>query len=408
MSETLEIQTPRVFAPLLAAARYKGVHGGRGSGKSHFFAEMMVEKCMIERGTRAVCIRENQKSLEQSVKRLIEDKIQALGLGGYFEVQDKLVKTPGDGLIIFQGMQNHTADSIKSLEGYDVAWVEEAQSLSAYSLRLLRPTLRKPNSELWFSWNPESPDDPVDHLLRGPKAMPNACVKQANWRDNPWFPAVLEGERRVDLARDQDEYHHVWEGGYVTISDALIFKSRVVVKVFETPTNARFYHGADWGFSSDPTVLVRCYIDGETLYVDQEAYGHGVELDEIPVLFGKIPTARDWPIKADCSLPSVISHVRNKGFPKLGAADKWSGSVEDGVACLKGFKQIVVHERCVQTAKEFRLYSYKVDKKTDPPEILPIIVDKHNHCIDALRYALDGYVQARAPSRAVRINLIGR
>ena len=398
-SSILEIPTPRVFLPLLSPARYKGAWGGRGSGKSHFFAEALVEKCVLEPGTRAVCIRQNQKSLEQSVKRLIEDKISALGVGHRFRVLDKEIKAPGDGLIIFQGMQNHTADSIKSLEGYKVAWCEEAQSLSSYSLRLLRPTLRLPGSELWFSWNPESPDDPVDKLLRGSGAIPHpdAVVVEANWKDNPWFPEVLEDERKRDKTRGQDEYDHVWEGGYVTISEAVIFHNRVSVEAFDTPDDARFFHGADWGFSQDPTVLIRCFVQDDILYVDREAFGYGVELDDTPALFDSIPTARKWPIKADCARPETISHIKRKGFPNIGPAEKWKGSVEDGIACLKSFKRIVVHERCPHTAKEFRLYSFKVDRVTG--DILPIIVDKWNHAIDSLRYALDGYIKGRGPIR---------
>ena len=397
LSSTLEIQTARVFAPLLEPSRYKGCHGGRGSGKSHFFAEALVEKAVLDPGMRAVCIREIQKSLEQSVKRLIEDKITALGVGHMFVVQDKVIKCPGDGLIIFQGMQNHTAESIKSLEGYDVAWCEEAQSLSAHSLRLLRPTIRKPGSEIWFSWNPESSDDPVDRLLRGDQCITNAVVVQANWRDNPWFPQVLEDDRRIDQDRNPDEYDHVWEGGYITISDAVIFRNRVSVEDFETPSDARFFHGADWGFSQDPTVLIRAFVRDDVLYVDQEAFGYGVELDDTPSLFDSIPTSRKWPIKADCARPETISHIRRKGFPQIGPAEKWKGSVEDGIACLKSFRRIVVHERCPHTAKEFRLYSFKVDRVTG--DILPIIVDKWNHAIDALRYALDGYIKGRGPMK---------
>lgn len=393
MGTTLDIQTARVFAPLLQPARYKGAHGGRGSAKSHFFAESLVEKCVLEPGLRAVCIRESQKSLEQSAKRLIEDKIGSLGVGGMFRVLDKEIRTPGDGLIIFQGMQNHTADSIKSLEGYKVAWVEEAQTLSSYSLRLLRPTIRMPGSELWFSWNPESPDDPVDKLLRGTDRImpPDALVVEANWRDNPWFPSVLEDERRRDRGRDADDYDHVWEGGYVTIAEAVIFRNRVVVETFDTPKDARFFHGADWGFSQDPTVLVRCFVRDDCLYVDREAYGYQVELDDTPALFDTIPTARKWPIKADSARPETIRHMWRRGFSNIGPAEKWKGSVEDGIACLKSFKRIVVHERCPNIAKEFRLYSFKVDRVSG--DVLPIIVDKWNHGIDGLRYALDGYIK---------------
>jgi phage terminase large subunit len=198
-----------------------------------------------------------------------------------------------------------------------------------------------------------------------------------------------------DLARQTDDYDHVWEGEYITISDAIIFRNRVEVKKFDTPKDARFFHGADWGFSKDPTVLVRCFIQDDCLYVDQEAVGHGVELDDTPALFDTIPTARKWPIKADSARPETISHVRRKGFPLLGPADKWSGSVEDGIACLKSFKRIFIHERCRTAQEEFRKYSYKVDKRTG--DILPIVVDKFNHVVDALRYSLDGYIKGRGP-----------
>lgn len=356
---------------------------------------MLVEYAAFTKGFRAVCIRENQKSLEQSAKRLLEDKIQKLRLGHKFRVLDKRIDTPGGGLVIFQGMQNHTADSIKSLEGFDLAWVEEAQKLSERSLELLRPTMRTgtawPDSEMWFSWNPESEGDPVDQLLRGEKRIREAVVVEANWRDNPWFPCVLEDERRIDQERDQDKYDHIWEGGYITKSDAVIFRDRVTVEAFETPAEARFFHGADWGFSQDPTVLVRAFVSNDTLFVDQEAFGYGVELDDTPALFDSIPTARRWPIKADNARPETISHIKRRGFPQLGPADKWKGSIEDGIACLKSFKRIVIHERCPHTAKEFRLYSFKVDRVTG--DILPIIVDKWNHAIDALRYALDGYIK---------------
>jgi phage terminase large subunit len=389
--------------PLLEPKRNKGVHGGRGSGKSHFFAEMLVEKCMTEDSVRAVCIREIQKSLEQSVKRVIEDKIQQHGVGHYFQVLDKEIRTPGDGLIIFQGMQNHTAESIKSLEGYDIAWVEEAQSLSKHSLKLLRPTIRKPGSELWFSWNPSSPDDPVDELLRGPKAISNAIVVEANWRDNPFFPDVLREEMLEDRARETDDFDHVWEGGYLTISDAIIFARRAVIKEFETPLDARFFFGADWGFANDPTALIRSFIKDDCLYVDQEAFGYKVELDDLPALFdggiasdGRkfegVPGVRNWPIKADSSRPETISYMRRKGF-QISGAEKWDGCVEDGITHLKGFKHIIIHPRCRHLEIEKRRYSYKVDKKTG--DVLPIIVDAWNHGWDAIRYSLDGYIQRR-------------
>ena len=218
----LNILTPRWAVPLLSEARYKGAHGGRGSGKSHFFAEYVIESHIADPNQSTVCVREIQKSLDQSVKRLLESKIEELNAGWYFEVQEsKILSRHGKGLIIFQGMQNHTADSIKSLEGYDRAWVEEAQTLSQLSLDLLRPTIRKPNSEILFSWNPRYKTDPVDVLLRK-NPPPDTVVVQANWSDNPWFPNVLRKEMEFDFENDADKAEHIWNGAYGSSQGAIL------------------------------------------------------------------------------------------------------------------------------------------------------------------------------------------
>jgi hypothetical protein len=210
----LRIPTAPVFEPLLQPARYKGAYGGRGSAKSHFFAELAIEESILMPGLRTVCVREVQRSLKDSVKRTLEDKIQALGVGSSFSVQHDQIGTPGGGVIVFQGMQDHTAESIKSLEGFDRAFVEEAQTLTARSLEMLRPTIRKPGSQLWFSWNPRNASDPVDDLLRGSSAPKDSVVVKSNWRNNPWFPAELEQERLHDYKHNAHRYAHIWEGEY--------------------------------------------------------------------------------------------------------------------------------------------------------------------------------------------------
>ena len=223
----LKIPTARAFAPLLKPARYKGAYGGRGSGKSHFFAELLVDTAICKPGLRAVCIREIQKSLKESAKKLIEDKIVSLGVSELFEVLNDQIKTPGGGVIIFQGMQDHTAESIKSLEGFDVAWVEEAQTLSSTSLELLRPTIRKEGSELWFSWNPTRKNDPVDVMLRQDERPTGAVVVKANWSENPWFPDVLKDERDDCLKAQPDQYDHIWEGGYITVAEGAYYAEHI-------------------------------------------------------------------------------------------------------------------------------------------------------------------------------------
>ena len=386
MIKNLRIETPEWAEPLLSPARYKGIFGGRGSGKSHERAEAAIEKQLMDPNSRGVCIREFQKSLDQSVKQLLEDKIQKLGVGDYFTVQDaKILSKRGEGHIIFQGMQNHTAESIKSLEGYDWAWVEEAQSLSQRSLDLLRPTIRQESSELWFTWNPGDPTDPIDMLLRSSSPPPNSTIIQVNYMDNPWFPDVLREEMEYDMKRDIEKYRHVWLGGYVQNSEKRVFKNWKVQE-FDTPSDVHLRFGADWGYAVDPTTLVRCWIEGRKLYVDYEAYQIGCEIVNTPELFLTVPEAEKWPIVADSARPETISHMQKNGFPKVIPAVKGPGSVEDGIEWLKSY-EIIVHPRCKHVINELTHYSWKTDKNTEA--ILPILEDKHNHVIDGLRYACE-------------------
>jgi phage terminase large subunit len=425
MSIGLDIPTPRAFVPLLPPSRYKGAHGGRGSGKSHFFAELLVEHCVLNPGTRAVCIREIQKSLAQSAKRTLELYIEKHGVGHLFDVQKAEIKTPGDGLIIFQGMQNHTAESIKSLEGYDIAWVEEAQTLSATSLRLLRPTMRKRGSELWFSWNPRKPDDPVDALLRCNsddarkndwQPPPNSIVVEVNYPNNPWFftDSELVDEMKFDK-RDPDTFQHVWMGGYESKSEARVFKNWRIEE-FEPPAgHEQFYLGADWGFSPDPTVLVLCYVIGRTLYIWREIWAVECTLDRIPALFDKIDPnwtpqraidpnwkslARKLPIIGDSSRNDTIAYLKKSGFPKIQGAIKGPGSLEDGIEFLRGY-DMVIHPQCKRVAQECRLYSHKVDRKTG--KVTSELEDKENHTIDSVRYALENVRRGKGETHVSRM-----
>lgn len=435
LSSTLQIQTPRAFLPLLKPARYKGAHGGRGSGKSHFFAELLIEECIADPSTRAVCVREIQKSLDQSVKQLLEDKIASLGVGDFFEVLDTEIHVLDDagkrcGLIIFQGMQNHTADSIKSLEGYRIAWVEEAQSLSKRSLDLLTPTLRMTGAQIWFSWNPRKDTDPVDAFMRSEDAANDndiICI-EVNYTDNPWFAETsLAADMERDKRRDPDKYAHVWLGGYEGNSEARVFRNWRV-ESFDTPADAILRFGADWGFAQDPTTLLRMFLGrwvdgkaiadvrGDTLFIDYEAYKVGCEIDETPALFAGdcppgrsedqtwknehkhpgVPGALKWTITADSARPETVSFMKRKGF-RVVAAIKGPGSLEDGVEFLKTF-DIVIHKRCVNTKAEFEAYSWKRDPVTD--EVLSVLEDKDNHLIDAARYGLEAVrrsPKAKAP-----------
>ena len=390
----LTIDTPKAFAPLLTPARYKGAYGGRGSCKSRFFASLMIEE-NIQRKQDNVCLREIQRSLEFSVKKLLENTIQGMNAGAYFEVQDRRILSKRGGVIIFEGLQNHTSESIKSLEGFARAWVEEAQNLSQSSMDLLRPTIRAPKSELWFSWNPKRATDPVDVLLRQ-NTPPGSVVIEANYQDNPWFPEVLRKEMEYDRGRDIDKYNHVWLGQYESSSEARGFKNWKVEE-FDSPSEGIYRLGADWGFANDPAVLIRARIEGKRLYIDHEAYMVGCEIDQLPDLFDIVPDSRKWFITADSARPETISYMKKHGFPKIAPAAKGKGSIEDGIEWLKSF-DIIVHPRCEHTIQELTCYSYKVDPLTQ--RVLPILADKDNHVIDSLRYGCEGARKATVYSDA--------
>jgi phage terminase large subunit len=390
---TLEIQTPRWAVPLLKPARYKGVHGGRGSGKSHFFADLWLEENLAEK-LDVVCLRETLKSLEFSVKKLLEAKISQNNAGAYFDIQDRRIFTANGGVTIFEGMQNHTADSIKSLEGFDRGWFAEAQAASDNSLTILRPTIRKPGSQLWFDWNPKNETDAIDTFLRGPNIPDDSIVVQANYLDNPWLPDELramtvgtEAQRKAATAK----FNWIWNGAYKTAGDALVF-TNWRIEEFDTLDGALFRYGADWGFSIDPSVLVRCYQVGRKLYVDYEAYQVGCEIDRLPDLFMTVPEAEKWPIVADSARPETVSYMRNHGFPRITSAVKGAKSVEEGVSFLQSL-EVIVHPRCQHTIDELSTYAYKVDPDTGKP--IPILEDKNNHVIDALRYACEGARRAQ-------------
>lgn len=297
----LNIPTAEVFEPLLPASRYKAAFGGRGSGKSHFFAGLMVERALAEPGFRAVCVREVQKDLSESAKRLLEDKIKDFGLSPHFECQRAQIVTPGGGVIIFEGMQDHNAESIKSLEGFDVAWVEEAQTLSKSSLTMLRPTLRKAGSELWFSWNPRRKNDAVDDFFRGPAGRPvRSAVVEANWSDNPWFPQELEEERLEDEDKRPEECDHIWGGGYKKVTEGAYFAKDLL---------AAKNQGRIGRVAFDPLLRVRIFCD---------LGGTGAKSDAFamwPAQFvGRSILTRDYYEVQSQPLSAHIEYLHSKGY----------------------------------------------------------------------------------------------
>lgn len=379
------------FSEIWKPHRYKVYYGGRGSGKSWAVAQALIVMSDLSR-IRVLCCREIQNSIRDSSYQVLKDTAERLGIDGRFDFLEAEIRHKSTGSrFIFKGLF-HNSQSIKSTEGVDVCWVEEAQTVSEESWSVLTPTIRKPSSEIWVTFNPLLEDDPTTkRFIENPP--PEAYVRKVNYDENPYFPPELRAQMEWDKANDYEAYLHIWEGYPRTISDAQIFKGRYVVEDFpdEYGEHAdRLFFGADFGFAKDPSTLVRCFIKDKKLYIDHEAYGVGVEIDELPALYRSVPGAEKWPIKADAARPETISYLANRCGFRISAAKKWQGSIEDGIAYLKSFDKIIIHPRCKHCADEFRLYSYKVDKTTS--EVLPIIVDKWNHIIDGLRYALSDYI----------------
>lgn len=368
-------------------ARYKVAFGGRGSGKSWSVARSLILLALKEKH-RILCTRQLQTSIKDSVHKLLCDSIDGLGFNKYFEITRDSIRCKNGSEFIFKGLQNQT-NEIKSIEGIDYCWVEEAQSVSKDSWEILIPTIRKEGSEIWVTFNPDRDEDATyQRFIKNPP--PDSITQLVNYNDNPWFPDVLRKEMEYDKEVDFGKYEHIWLGKTVIDTDAQIYHGKFELKEFETPEKTTFYYGVDWGFANDPTAIVRCFIQDQCLYIDYEAGGVGVEFEELPALFDSIPEIRRWDIRADNARPETISYMARKNY-RIKACPKWKGSVEDGIEYVRSFRRIYVHTRCKHTYEEFKFYSYKQDKNTG--DILPIVLDKDNHYLDALRYALNPYIQ---------------
>jgi phage terminase large subunit len=387
-----EIDLPEYAADLWLPVRHLAWHGGRGPGKTRTVATGLIIQSM-ERHERVLCGRETQRSIKDSSKRVLDDEIDRLGLRSVFTSTETEIRGPNDGLFIFTGLKGNAA-GVKSIEGVTTFWGDEAQAFSQGSIDTVVPTIRGPGSRLIWTWNPDLPTDPIDVMFRGEGGPPpKSIVREVNYPDNPWFPEELRIEMDYTRSRDIDKYNHVWLGQYRQNSEARVFKNWRVNAELVAPAGAVFRQGADFGFSIDPSCLVRCWIDGHKLYVDYEAWGLGVEIDKLPELFLSVPESEKWFTTADTSRPETISYLRRHGFPNIRSAVKGARSVEEGVEFLKAF-DIEVHPRCEHLIQELTHYSYKIDPLTG--NVLPVLEDKDNHLIDALRYACEGARRAEA------------
>lgn len=378
----INLKVANVYKPLWKNAKRRNyIYGGRGSGKSHDVAEYCLFRAYQSK-IKVLCTRELQNSIADSVYSLLKNKITDMKLDFFFTVyKDRIVGNNGSEFI-FKGIHNNVSE-IKSMENISIAWLEESQSLSRESIDVIVPTIRAPGSILIFTFNPYKDNDPIYVEMKN--ATEDDLVIKANYSDNPWFPEELRLEMERDKKNDYQKYLWVWEGECLGLSDAQIFRGKYVVENFETPKNADFHFGADWGFANDPTTLVRSFIVGNDLYIDMCAGKVGCDLEDTPSLFNEVQGSSIYPIYADSARPETISFMRSKHYNVI-AAEKWNGSVEDGIQYLRSFSCIHIHERCKAVAEEFDLYQYKVDRQTG--EVLRVPVDKFNHYIDAIRYSL--------------------
>ena len=394
---SVRIELPPKLVPLFAekrgAVRYRCAKGGRGSGKSFTFALMAAVWGYAE-PLRILCTRDLQVSIKESFHAEVKNAIESIPwLAEHYEVGESFIRGKNGTEFLFRGLR-HNISSIKSLAQIDLCIVEEAEDVPEASWRDLLPTIRAPKSEVWCVWNPRLDGSPVDkRFVKEPP--PDAMVVEMNYMDNPWFPSVLEAQRQHDQrTMDPSTYSHIWEGHYLKNSAAQVLSGKVRVEEFEPAADWDGpYCGADWGFSQDPTTAVKCWVHGRRLYVEHEAYKVGLEIDQTAeYLKAKVPGIEGHVVRADSARPETISYLKRHGLPKCEGVKKWPGSVEDGIAHLRGYDAIVIHPRCTETIKESRLYSYKVDRLTK--DILPDIVDAHNHCWDAVRYAIGPLIKA--------------
>lgn len=393
-----------LFSPERGAVQYRGAHGGRGSGKSFSFAKMAAVWGYAE-PMRVLCTRELQVSIKESFHAELKAAIASEPwLAAHYDVGVDFLRGRNGTEFLFRGLRNNIG-SVKSTAKIDLTIVEEAEDVPEPAWLALEATVfRQPRSEMWVIWNPREDGSPVDLRFRK-QPPPNGLITEINWQDNPFFPEGLETLRKREEERlDPSTYAHVWEGAYLTNSDAQVFAGKVRVAEFTPGSDWDGpYHGLDYGFSQDPTAAVKCWIHDRRLFIEYEAGKQGLEIDQTAAYVkARIPGIEQHTVRADSARPESTSYLKRNGLPYLVSVDKWPGSVEDGVAFMRSHLEIVVHPRCRETIRETRLYSYKVDRMSG--DVLPQIVDANNHYMDATRYALAPMIQRKdAGSAGIKV-----
>lgn len=395
----VEIELPKWGRQVLSSQgiRFFVLHGGRGGAKSE-----TVGRCNLIRGmqktTKFLCAREFQNSISDSVHSLLKSLIQSVPVfAEFYTVKNNVIEGKNGTEFVFYGLRRNI-DSIRSMHGIDVCWIEEANAVPASSWDVLLPTIRKPGSIFQIVFNPDQPVDATWRMfVENPQ--PDSLVLKVSWRDNPWFPDELRKIKDHAFRVDPEGAAHVWEGEFNTRSEAQVLKGKWRVEGFEVPENASAlgwdgpYFGADWGYSQDPTAAGELWIKNGSLYARREAYRVGVELDHLPSHLMQIPQFESHASRGDAARPDIISHLQRNGFPRLQGAPKWPGSVQAGVQRLRAFDSIIIHPDCPNATHEAKTWRFK---QNDAGDVLTDLVSGNDHFWDAARYALQPLIKTGA------------
>lgn len=391
-------QMPRKMKALIFETpsnyRYLGAYGGRASAKTRSFCLGALARGM-EKKRRILCAREYLNSIKDSSHAELCHLIEERELYRYYEYGDSYIVNKRNGTeFLYKGLR-YSVNSVTSVSEIDICLVEEAENVSDKSWRKLGPSVRASGSQIWLAWNPEDIDSATrKRFVLAPP--PESRIIKMNWRDNPWFSREMELERQHDLAMDQDMYNHVWEGECISRSDAKVYNGKWEVRNFSVPVDATKQgwigplYGLDFGFSNDPAAGVKVWIGPDNcLYIEAEAGRTQLELNDMPGFLQRgLSGCQHYAVRCDPSRPDSISYLSKHGIPKAVKAE--ATKIEDGVTFIRAYNRVYVHPRCSETVRELGRYSYAINKIGD---ILPDIVDKHNHYLDALRYALSGFIR---------------
>ena len=399
----MELFIPMVYKPLwIKKARYYFLRGGRGSGKSWAVADWLLVTLVNNPNFNLVCLREVQKSIKHFSKKLLSDRINALGLNDFFEVLLTEIRLKnGRGIIIFNGLQDHTVDSIKSLEGFNLCWVEEAQIITSHSLELLIPTIRAEESKIIFTYNPKNDVDAIE-LLRDEKN--NKIVIHSTYLDNEFAPSTIYEEAEEMRVRRPQKYNHIYLGHYGQ-SEGLVFEnveSRVIRE--KEVKGLECVQGLDFGYTNDPSAFCVNYIDenNKIFYVFDGFYKKGLLNNQIAYEIKKL-LAHKHTIYADSAEPKSIDTLKFDGITRIKSAIKGKDSINSGIDFLLDYK-IVINAHLKDFIQESQKYTWAVDKKTNKPTNKP--ADNNNHFWDACRYSISNKVKRAGVIKSFKIGLI--